>query len=89
MAFGAKAKSQKDGIEVFAGGYYHTVYPITICNQENWYSPKLYYIPVQRYLTCDILDGLGVAPATRPPVGAADPAPVRDGLCRLHLKPTP
>ena len=24
---------------------------------------------------------------TRPPVGAPDPAPVREGLCRLHLKP--
>ena len=24
-----------------------------------------------------------------PPVDAADPASVRDGLCRLHLKPAP
>ena len=26
---------------------------------------------------------------TRPPVDAADPASVRDGLCRLHRKPAP
>ena len=33
--------------------------------------------------------GAGPSGLTRPPVGAPDPAPVREGLCRLHLKPAP
>ena len=47
---------------------------------------KLWDIPVKlipvQYITL-------LVKTKKPPVDAADPASVRDGLCRLHLKPAP